>query len=338
MTQKSIAALLELDEAAEVARIAGRLRELLSRQLHRRGFVVAISGGIDSAVCSALAVRAVGRERVFGLLLPERDSSSCSTERGRHVVARLGIANEEFDIAPALEALGCYRWRDDAIRNVVPEYGEGWKNKIVIAGGQEGGINFFKLVVQSPQGEIREARLDPKSYLQIVAATNFKQRVRKTMEYFHADRLNYAVVGTPNRLEYDQGFFVKNGDGSADVKPIAHLYKTQVYALARYMELPQEVCEAQPTTDTYSMIQGQDEFYFALPYRAMDVALLARNRGVSVVALASEIGISETQARFVYSDIDAKRRTTAILHWPGLTIEPVEGPIARPVPHGNAAH
>jgi NAD+ synthase len=188
----------------------------------------------------------------------------------------------------------------------------------------------FKLVVQSPEGQIFEERLDSKNYLQIVAATNFKQRVRKTLEYFHADRLHYAVVGTPNRLEYDQGFFVKNGDGSADLKPIAHLYKTQVYALARYLELPEEICNAEPTTDTYSMAQGQDEFYFALPYDKMDIALLAYNRGEPAAALAAELDISVEQAEFIYRDIETKRKTTAVLHWPAIPVETVTGPNTKP--------
>ena len=326
----NLAALLNLDESAEVTKISGRLRELLRSHLHRRGLVIAISGGVDSAVCAALAVSAVGSARVFGLLLPERDSASESSIRGRMVAKQLGIAYEEFDIAPVLDALGCYHWRDEAIRAVFPAYTTAWKNKIVIAGGQAGRFNYFKLVVESPDGQLFEERLDSKNYLQIVAATNFKQRVRKTLEYFHADRLNYAVIGTPNRLEYDQGFFVKNGDGSADVKPIAHLYKTQVYALARYLELPDDICNAQPTTDTYSMEQGQDEFYFALPYIMMDIALLGFNSGVSTAKLAKELNIGLDQAEHIYHDIEAKRRTTAMLHWPGIAMETVIGPNTKP--------
>ena len=325
-----IAAALEFDEAAEAAKITERLRELLRSHLRRRGLIVAISGGIDSAVCAALAVGAVGPERVFGLLLPERDSAAESTLRGRQMVEHLGIAHEEFDIAPVLDALACYRWRDAAIRAIFPDYASGWKNKIVIGGGQDGGFNYFKLVVQAPAGQIFESRLDSKNYLQIVAATNFKQRVRKTLEYFHADRLNYAVIGTPNRLEYDQGFFVKNGDGAADLKPIAHLYKTQVYALARHLKLPQAICNAQPTTDTYSMAQGQDEFYFALPYDKMDVALLAYNSNQPAAKLASELALSVEQAEFIYRDIEMKRKTTAILHWPAIPVEAVDGPLTIP--------
>jgi NAD+ synthase len=321
---------LNIDEIAEIEKIAERIRKLLSHDLHRRGLIVAISGGIDSAVCAALAVCAVGSQRVYGLLLPEHDSAIESTLRGRMIVKQLGIAHEEFEIGPVLEDLGCYHWRDEAIRAVFPAYGPDWKNKIIIAGGKEGGLNFFKLVVQSPDGLLFEERLDSKSYLQIVAATNIKQRIRKTVEYFHADRLNYAVVGTPNRLEYDQGFFVKNGDGAADIKPIAHLYKTQVYALARHLGIPEEICNAQPTTDTYSMAQGQDEFYYALPYDKMDVALLAYNNGESSEILAKELSISLEQAEFIYHDIKTKRKSTANLHWPGITVETVIGPYIQP--------
>ena len=331
-----LSSLLDLDEDAEVARICERLRALLRDHLRRRGLVVAMSGGIDSSVCAALAARAVGPERVFGLLLPERDSSPASERGGRLLAEHLGIEWLCVDIAPTLEALGCYRWRDEAIRSTFPDYGKGWKSKIVIDGGAKGRVNYYRLVVEDPSGRTSSERLDLRSYLQIVAATNFKQRVRKTLEYFHADRLNYAVVGTPNRLEYDQGFFVKNGDGSADVKPIAHLYKSQVYALARHLGLPAEICDTVPTTDTYSLAQGQDEFYFVLPYEQMDLALLAHDRGFAPADVAAELGLEPRQVELVYRDIEVKRRTTAPLHWPGLTVEKVEGPIGPPVPEAPA--
>lgn len=322
--------LLPLDHDAEITRTTEKIRELMRQHLRRRGLVVAMSGGIDSSVCAALAVTALGPDKVFGLLMPERDSSSESVVKGKLLAEHLGIRHTVEDIAPTLEAIGCYRWRDDAIRAVFPAYGEGWKNKIVIAGGTAGQINHFKLVVQDPQGQLHEQRLGLREYLQIVAATNFKQRIRKTLEFFHADRLNYAVVGTPNRVEYDQGFFVKNGDGSADLKPIAHLYKSQVYALARHMGLPDLICNATPTTDTYSLSQGQDEFYYALPYKEMDVALWHVNQGLPPAQLAERLGLSEQQATYIYQDIEAKRRTTAPLHWSGLLMEPVTGPLPRP--------
>jgi NAD+ synthase len=316
--------ILAIDPAGETARIALRMVGIVGTELRRRGVVIAISGGVDSAVCAALAVRAFGAAKVYGLMLPERDSSPHSLARAIRMAEQFGIAHQVEDIAPVLDALGCYRRRDEAIRDVFAEYGPGWKSKIAIAGGREGTFNYFKLVVQSPSGEMREARMSARDYLQVVAATNFKQRVRKTIEYYHADRLNYAVIGTPNRLEYDQGFFVKNGDGAADLKPIAHLYKTQVYALARHLGIADEICDAPPSTDTYSLQQGQDEFYFALAHDKMDVALWAFNHGVDAQELAAYLAIPAAQAASIYKDIVAKRSATHYLHAKPMLVEAVK--------------
>lgn len=305
---------LDIDYEAEAERICARLRETVGQTLRRRGVVVAISGGIDSSACAALAVRAFGPARVQCLILPERDSDPDSAARATLLAETLGVRAETFDIAPALEAIGAYAARDAAVRTVLPEYGGDWKMKLAIAGGSEGAINRFRLVAQSPDGALHEHELRLHEYLTIVAATSYKQRLRKTIEYFHADRLHYAVIGTPNRLEYDQGFFVKNGDGSADIKPIAHLYKTQVYGMARHLGLPARLCEAQPTTDTYSLEQGQDEFYFALPYRAMDLALWALEHDVAAATLAAALELTPAQAEAVYADIARKRQTTRPLH------------------------
>ncbi len=314
---------LHIDLDAEIRSISDSIRAALRNKLHRRGLVVAISGGIDSSVASALSVEALGPSKVFGVLMPETESSSKSLERGTQLAEHLGINYVVKDIGDTLRAIGCYDERDAAIRSVFPEYADGWKNKIVISGGLDGRINHFRLVVQDSAETTFEKALPLNAYLTIVAATNYKQRVRKTIEYFHADRLNYAVVGTPNRLEYDQGFFVKNGDGSADLKPIAHLYKSQVYALARYMGLPAEICAAEPTTDTYTLKQGQDEFYFALPYRQMDVALYFYNQGSSAGDLARELSVSEEVATNVYRDIEAKRRTTEYQHLRPVLIQEI---------------
>jgi NAD+ synthase len=323
MTSATFSArVLELDAAAEIERIATRLREI-TRTMRKRGLIVAISGGVDSSVCAALAVRAIGAQRVFTLILPEHDSSGDSAKRAQLLAAQFGLRPLTVDIGPMLEAAGCYRWRDEAMGRVIPGYGPGWRSKIAIRGGLQGQFNHFHLVAQSPAGEMHDVRMPLPEYLQIVAATSFKQRTRKMLEYFHADRLNYAVVGTPNRLEYDQGFFVKTGDGAADVKPIAHLYKTQVYALARELQLPQEITNARPTTDTYSLAQGQEEFYFALPYEQMDLALWAHNHHVAPDALAEVLGIAPEHAQRIYEDIEAKRRATRYLHQAPVLIDDV---------------
>lgn len=317
--------ILDMDLENEARRISQSLVRAL-RELRRKGLVVAVSGGIDSSTCLALAVRAVGSRRVQGLLLPERDSSPESTARGRAVCDHLGVSYEIEEISGILEAAGCYRRRDEAIRTVFPDYDERFRQKIVVPPLDERErLTYFSVVVESPEGEQRQARLPLAAYLQVVAATNFKQRTRKMLEYYHADRLNYAVVGTPNRLEFDQGFFVKGGDGLADIKPIAHLYKTQVYAMARHLGLPDEVVNSVPTTDTYSLPQGQDEFYFALPYAQMDLLLYAFNHDIPAAEAGSALGLNEEQVNHVYHDIRTKRRTTRALHIAALKVEAIPG-------------
>jgi len=319
-----ITTLLEIDLASTAAAIEAAIKSQVLGTLRRRGAVVGLSGGIDSSVVVTLCARALGPDRVVGLLMPERDSSSEALTLGRLLGAHLGITTIAEDIAPVLAGAGCYRRQDEAIRTVFPEYGDGYRCKITLPSILEGNrLNLSELTIESSGGERKTARMPLQAYLQLVAATNFKQRTRAMLEYYHADRLNYAVAGTPNRLEYDQGFFVKHGDGAADLKPIAHLYKSQVYALAAYLGVPEEIRRRPPTTDTFSMPQSQEEFYFSLPYDKMDVCLYGRNHGILAADIAPVIGLTAQQVERVYKDIDQKRRTTAYLHMKPLLVEPV---------------
>jgi NAD+ synthase len=320
------ASVLTLDPVAEVARIVAAMRSQVLESLRRRGAVVGTSGGVDSSVVAALCARAFGRERVLGLCTPERDSSENSLTFARALAASLGIESVTEDITATLEAAGCYRRQLEAIRSVVPEYGPGWKCKLVLPPLLDGPrLNVMRLTVQDPAGAASTVRLTATAYLQLVDATNYKQRARKMTEYYHADRLQYAVAGTPNRLEYDQGFFVKQGDAVADFKPIAHLYKTQVYQLGRHLGVPEEILSRPPTTDTFSMEQTQEEFYFALPWDRMDLCLYAHNHGISAARVAPVLGLSAEQVERVFHDIEAKRRATRYLHAAALLVEPVAG-------------
>lgn len=306
---------------AEIDRIVAWLTETVRGTLRRRGAVLGLSGGIDSSVVAALCVRAFGKDGVLGLFMNEGESADETVRLARVVSDHLGIATATEDISGLLEASGCYRRRDDAIRTVVPSYRADWKCKLVLPSVLESDrYRIYSIVVRSPEGEQITARLSPAAYLEIVAATSFKQRSRKMLEYFHADRLVYAVAGTPNLLEYDQGFFVKNGDGSADVKPIAHLYKTQVYELAAALGIPEEIRSRPPTTDTYSLPQSQEEFYFSLPYDRMDACLYARQHGVPAAEVAAAMGLEPSQIERVYRDIDAKRAAARYLHAAPLTL------------------
>ena len=323
---------LTIDLAAEADRIAKRLRYYLT-QANRRGAVVALSGGIDSSVTAALCVHALGPDRVLGLHMPERVSSPETLTLSTSVSDTFGFDSVLEELTPVLEAVGCYRRYDEALQKIVPGYGPGWKSKIVLPSVIDSdALRIYSVVVEDPHGNQSRHRLSMDAYLGVVAATNFKQRARKMMEYYHADRLNYITTGTPNRLEYDQGFFVKLGDGSADVKPIAHLYKSQVYALAEHLGVPEAVRVRPSTTDTYSLPQSQEEFYFSLPYERMDLCLYGKNNDVAVEDIATATGLTVEQVGRVFRDIDQKRKTTTYLQLhPDLVAEVEE--IQHSLPH-----
>ena len=310
---------LALDAGQEADRIASAIRMQVT-SLQRRGVVLGLSGGIDSSVAAALAVRGLGADRVLGLLMPERESAPESLALGHQFGQHLGIRTIVEDVTAILDGAGCYKRRDAAIRSVVPEYGEGYKSKIVLSAAPRGPYRMFNIVAEALDGRRTEVRLTADASRAIVAATNFKQRARKMIEYHYADRYQYAVVGTPNRLEYDQGFFVKNGDGAADLKPLAHLYKTQVYQLAEYLEIPVDIRRRRPTTDTFPLEQSQEEFYFSVPLAALDHCLHGLDNAVPAAVVAARVRLTPEHVEGIYRDIEAKRRTTAYLHAPAIVL------------------
>jgi NAD+ synthase len=323
---KFSSACLRLDAAQAVDSISKSIRQSLAKNLKRRGMVIGLSGGIDSTVTLGLCVKALGSERVFAVLMPEAGVDAESRSLGELAARHFGVEHTTENITPVLEALGHYRRYADAVRLVIPQYGTDWKSKLVTSNTLSSSrYTYFYLVAQEPDGQTHKARLPMKPYLEILAATNFKQRTRKMLEYHHADRLHYAVAGTPNRLEYELGFFVKQGDGSADIKPIAHLYKSQVYQLAEHLGAPAAIRERMPTTGTFSMDQGQDEFFFSLPYDKMDLCLYAYNNRIPAETVAPAVGLTVDQVKRIFADIDIKRSTTRYLHLPPILVEGVPG-------------
>lgn len=314
---------LKLDACKEVERISAFIREGVFARLRRNGLVIGLSGGIDSSVVAALAVRALGVDRVTGLFMPESDSSDDSLRLGQLLAKQLGIRAFEENICSILNAADCYRRRDEAIRAVIPQYHSGYKSKLVLSSLDSSEFRISYVVVQSPEGAQSKVRLTADAFLALVAATNFKQRTRKMMEYYYADRLLYAVAGTSNRLEYDQGFFVKHGDGAGDLKPIVHLYKSQVYQLAEFLNLPDEIVSRTPTSDTYSLSQSQEEFYFSLPYDKVDLCLYAKGHGIAPTVVAKELGCKVDQVDRIYRDIDAKRKVSRYLRLEPLLVETI---------------
>jgi len=313
---------LELDAAAEAERIVTFMQETVIRKFHRHGGVVGISGGIDSSVCLALATRAFGPERVVGILLPERESSPDSADLAHKLAAHYGVETVTEEISSTLDGFGCYRRRDEAIQRVIPEYQPGWGVKIVLPTNllEQQTLNIFRVVATSPDGQQFSKRLPTAEYLQIVAASNFKQRSRMSLLYYHAEARNYAVIGTPNKNERDLGFFVKWGDGGADLNPIGHLFKTQVFQLAKYLDVPEEIRQRTPTTDTYPGGSTQEEFFYRIPFDILDIIWFGHEQGIPQEAIASALGLTTEQVGRVIADIESKKRTTEFLRTPPVNL------------------
>lgn len=317
--------MLNIDAALETERIVQWLWHNMNTVLRRRGVVVGISGGIDSSVVLALAVRCFGPEKVTALIMPEHDSEPESEALAKRLAKHYKVTPIVENISPILEGYGCYRRRDEAIQRLYPQYDPkaGYKAKICLPDNllDQDSFNIYSLVVICPDGEEMSKRLSLQDYLQIVAASNFKQRARMSMLYYHAELRHYAVLGTPNKNEHDQGFFVKHGDGGADLKPIAHLYKTQVYQLAEYLDVPQEIRERTPTTDTYSATQTQEEFFFRLPFKLMDLLWYAQQQQIPISEVCSGLNLTEAQVQRAYDEFSRKQRTTEYLRMAALSLE-----------------
>ena len=320
---------LKIDPVAVTEELVTSLRRDMRQALRRSGAVVGISGGVDSSVVLALCVRAFGSKRVVGVMMPEKDSSYDSIVLARKVAGQFGVETVVEDMTGALIGFGCYERRDEAIRRVFPEYDPSCKAKITLPQNvlDSDALNVFYLTIITPEGEERSKRLNLRDYLQIVAASNFKQRSRMAMLYYHAEQRNYAVVGTPNKNEHEQGFFVKWGDGGYDVAPIRHLFKTQVYQLAEYLDVPSEIRQATPTTDTYSAHSSQEEFFFRLPFEVMDLLWYAQEQNVPASEVAQVMGLTEEQVQRAFSDLKRKRRTTEYLRMMPLGYG--DGPLSR---------
>lgn len=317
--------MLEINPAAEAERIVEALRHHALQVFHRRGAVVGVSGGVDSSTVVALCARAFGPERVSALILPDKDSSPDSARLGQMVADAFGVSTKTVNLTAGLEAFGCYRQRDDAIRSVIPDYDpETCKVKIVLPGDllERDTLNVFSVVVQYPDGSERSKMLPPSAYLRIVAASNMKQRSRMMALYTEAESLNYAVVGTANKNEHDQGFFVKHGDAGVDIQAIGHLYKSQVYQLAEYLGVPEEIRRRPPTSDTYSAECTQEEFFFRLPFHLMDQLWYAQEQGLPVEEIAARLDLDEAAVRRAFRDFDRKRHTTDYLRMQPVFLSP----------------
>lgn len=305
---------MELKQA-ELEKVISKLKNNVFHTLKKKGAVVGISGGVDSSVVLALCTKAFGSERVLGIMLPEKDSSDDSILLATKLAEQFNVNYLVEDITNSLLGFGCYARRDNAIKKIFPEYDSGFKAKLVLPQNtmEKDSLNLYHLQIITPSGETKIARLPVKEYLEIVAASNFKQRCRMSMLYFHAEARNYAVIGTGNKNEHELGFFVKYGDGGADVKPLATYFKTQVYQLAKYLDVPQEIINRIPTTDTYSAEQTQEEFFFKIPFDILDKVWFYFEKNKSIQVIAEDLNLTTKQVENIINDIVRKKRTTEYL-------------------------
>jgi NAD+ synthase len=316
---------LAMDPAAECDRLEELMRRQVLGELRRRGGIVGVSGGVDSAVVLALTVRALGPERTLGVMMPDKHSDPASLDLARRLGEQYGVEMLLEDVTSGLDGLGCYRRQTETIRELFPDFDpDGDRFKIHLPGDilEQDRFNYFLLTVEYGDGRVASERLGPSQLLRIVAATNFKQRARTSVLYYHAEAMNYAVVGTCNRNEWSVGFIVKHGDIAVDLKPIQHLYKTQVYALASHLGVPEEITSRPPTSDTYSASQTQQEFFFSLPFDQLDLLLYAWEHERSPEEAAIALGISVEQAQRAYRDLMTKHRTTQHMRQMPLTAHP----------------
>ncbi len=310
VTRAFLADALRLDAERASAEIASTIRRQVVQRLGRRGAVVGLSGGIDSSVAASLAVRALGRERVLGLFLPEKESRADARPLAGLMAEALGITTLEQDITPLLEAAGCYARRDEIARELVPAYGPGCALELV--GGSRllgGAIGARVLRVRDAGGAETRVRPSDEHLRRLLSAEHLKQQARGMLAYHHAESRAYAVISSLNRLECDQGFFAKHGDGAADLRPLAHLYKAQVYQLARHLGVPEEV-RRRGCDETGAPPDERP----ALPAMQLDLCLFARDQGVSAEDLGAFLGLDAHQVETIYLDIDMRRVLTRHLH------------------------
>jgi len=317
--------ILVIDSFIETTRISEFIRRAVTSDFKRRGVVVGLSGGVDSALVAELCVKALGKDRVLGVLLPEAESNPVSLKYGLRQAEKLGIETVTEDITGILAPMGVYRERDARIRSIFSEFSDNCRFHITLPQNllEKHRLNYHIITVETNTGKRETKRLSNEDWLTISACQNLKQRTRMIRLYYHAENIHYIVAGTTNRTEEEQGFYVKYGDGGADIEPIAHLYKTQVYQLAEHLGVIEQIIRRPPSPDTYSLPVTDKEFYFCLDYPILDLLLYAFSNDVPV-DLASEVtGLTGEQIDRVFEDFIRKEQATWHLRQVPLSLKPV---------------
>ncbi len=306
---------LKIDPAQELDKLSKFIVDQVNVVFRRKGVVVGLSGGIDSAMISAVSVHALGKEKVVGLILPESESNPVSSEFAFKHAQEMGIEHRRIDITPTVDSVVNYKWRDEFLQKLIPEYRPGYRYNISLPTDllERDTFSFYMLQVQMPDGEIKKKRMNLDEFRAITSFANIKIRARMLHLYAEAERRNLLVIGTTNRTEFILGDFCKYGDGGTDIEPITHLYKNQIYQLADYLKVIPEIIKRQPSPDTFSLPVTDQEFFFRISFDNLDHLLYAWENKIPEGEAAKALDLSEDAVKRAYKDFTSKFRTTAHL-------------------------
>jgi NAD+ synthase len=315
--------ILKIDPEEELIKLSQFIVDHVKTIFRRKGVIVGLSGGIDSACMAAIAVHAVGKENVVGLILPEKESNPISSRYAEKHAQALGIEHREIDVSPTVDSVVRYDWRDTYIKNLVPEYKPGYKYNITLPTDllERDSFSFYILQVAMPDGELKKKRLSMDEFRTITSFANIKIRSRMLHLYAEAEKRALVVAGTTNRTEYILGDFCKYGDGGTDIEPLSYLYKNQIYQIAAYLQVTPEIINRQPSPDTFSLPVSDQEFFFRIPFDKLDHLLYAWEHEVSPSETANVLGLSEDAVKRSFKDFTSKFKATAHLREMPYTLE-----------------
>jgi NAD+ synthase len=257
-------------------------------------------------------VQELGRENVYGILLPEKESAPSSKTLGAEICESLGVSYEEVPISPILESLNIYEKKDRIIKRTCPEYDPKiHKTSLVLPDFLNQGLLNVPYIRLIKDGEtVAKYRLKASDYLELIGLQGVKQRSRMLIQYMYAETMNYVVCGTTNKTELLLGQYVKYGDGGVDIEPLADCYKTQIYALGRFLNVNEEIMKRPPSADTWSHYTTDEEFYWRMPMHIIDQILYSREHNLPLQVIEKNTGLSKDKIEHALRHINKVTDTT----------------------------
>jgi len=297
--------LLKIDNIDEVVEsLIEFIKEQVKTNFKKNGVVIGLSGGVDSSVIAALCVKALGEKNVHGVIMPEKESNPDSVKLAEIHAKKLGINTEIIDITNTLVSFDVYEIKNEIIKKYFSSYNEKTQYRIVVPQDliERDGVGFPYLEIKNENENIEKIKLSYDDYMTITAATTIKHRTRMINLYYHAEKSNSLVMGTTNKTEFVQGYFVKYGDGGVDVEPLIDLFKTQIFQLAKFLEIPDEIIERKPSPDTWSLEVSDEEFFFRIPFLIFDTFWYLQENNIDTQKILKEFNLDDTQAKRILKD------------------------------------